>query len=190
MRSAAAPRATCACSRLGHAPESMRSVAVTSGLSLEGSPYDVSRQGCRRSSVPRKTRWAAGRRMARTAFPPASGSRRRGSVGGRPRYGGRAACPPVPSGLPSLATHGGARRPALYGGTSAQLALAPMRSILAGVPHVGDDPTLIGSERHPAFYTVGSRGVTACERWTMTPGRLAMASSPARGAPPSRSGCA
>jgi len=31
-------------------------VAVTSGLSLEGSPYDVSRQGCRRSSVPRKTR--------------------------------------------------------------------------------------------------------------------------------------
>ena len=153
-------------------------------------PYDVSRQGCRRSSVPRKTRWAAGRRMARTAFPPAPGSRHRGSVGGRPRYGGRAACPPVPSGSPSLATHGGARRPALYVGTSAQLVLAPMRSILAGVPHVGDDPTLIRSERHPAFYTVGSRGVTACERWTMTPGRLAMASSPARGAPPSRSGCA
>jgi hypothetical protein len=147
-------------------------VAVTSGLSLEGSSYDVSPQGCRRSSVPRKTRWAAGRRMARTAFPPAPGSRHRGSVGGRPRYGGRAACPPVPSGSPSLATHGGARRPALYVGTSAQLALAPMRSILAGVPHVGDDPTLIGSERHPAFYTQwASRGVTACERWTMTPGR-------------------
>ena len=134
-------------------------------------PYDVSRQGCRRSSVPRKTRWAAGRRMARTAFPPASGSRRRGSVGGRPRYGGRAACPPVPSGSPSLATHGGARRPALYVGTSAQLVLAPMRSILAGVPHVGDDPTLIGSERHPAFYTQrASCRMTACETaGTMTP---------------------
>ena len=35
-----------------------------------------------------------------------------------------------------------------------------------------------------------SRRMTACDGWTTTPGRLTMASSLARGAPPSRSGCA
>jgi hypothetical protein len=142
-------------------------VAVTSGLSLEGSPYDVSRQGCRRSSMPREIRWAAGRRKARTAFPPAPGSRHRGSVGGRPRYGGRAACPPGPSDSPSLGIHEGARRPALFGGTSAGLALAPSAPFVLTVPHLGDNPTPIGTERHPAFYTQwASRGVTvASQEW-------------------------
>jgi hypothetical protein len=41
----------------------------------------------------------------------------------------------------------------MYAGTSARLALAPLRSILAGVPQVGDDPTPMGNERHRAFYT-------------------------------------
>jgi hypothetical protein len=71
-------------------------------------------------------RRAAGRPpMARTGFRTASGSRHRGSVGGRPRYGDKAACPPAPSDSASLETPGGARRPGLYGGTSARLAVSP-----------------------------------------------------------------
>jgi hypothetical protein len=47
----------------------------------------------------RQTRRAASRpRKARTGFPAGPGSPGRGSVGGRPRYGRRAACPPAPSG--------------------------------------------------------------------------------------------
>jgi len=100
-------------------------------------------------------RRAAGRsRMARTGSPPAPGSQHRGSVGGHPRYGGRAACPPAPSDSPSLGTHEGDRRPALYGGTSARSALAPYAPFVLTVPHLGDNPTPIGSERHPAFYTL------------------------------------
>jgi hypothetical protein len=133
--------------------EAWARVALTNGASLEDWPCDVSRQGCRESSVPRKTRWAAGQpAMGRTGFPPAPGSRHRGSVGGHPRYGGRAACPPAPSDSPSLETHEGARRPALYAGTSARLAVAPYAPFLASVPHMGDNPTSIRSNRHPAFY--------------------------------------
>jgi hypothetical protein len=80
--------------------------------------------------VPRKTRWAAGRRKARKGSSPMPGSRHRGSVGGHPGCGGRAACPPVPSDSPSWETHEGARRPALYVGTSARLALAPCAPFL------------------------------------------------------------
>jgi hypothetical protein len=100
-------------------------------------PSHEGSQGYRRSSVPRKTSWAAGRRMARTGFPPTPGSRRRGSVDARPRYGGRAACPPGPSDSPSLETHGGARRPALSGGTSARLAAAPCTPFLRLPPRWG-----------------------------------------------------
>jgi hypothetical protein len=133
---------------------SMRSGGVTNGTSLEGWPCDVSRQGCRDFSVPRKTRWAAGQpAMGRTGFPPAPGSRHRGSVGDHPRYGGRAGDPPGPSDLPSLETHEGARRPALYGGISARLAVAPYAPFLASVPHMGDNLISIRSNRHPAFYT-------------------------------------
>ncbi len=148
------PRATCTWSTFGaHAIEACARVAVTNGTSLEGWPCDVSRQRCRRSSVPRKTRWVAGRRMARTGFPPAPGSRHRGSVGDHPRYGGRAVCPPAPSDSPSSGTHEGARRPALYGGTSARLAVAPYAPFLTSVPHMGGNPISIRSNRHPAFYT-------------------------------------
>ena len=46
-----------------------------------------------------QARCAASRpRMARTEFPAGPGSPGRGSVGGRPRCGSRAACPPGPSG--------------------------------------------------------------------------------------------
>ena len=76
-------------------------------------------------------------RMARTGFPLTPGSRRRGSVGGRPRYGGRAACPPAPSDSPSLATHEGARRPARCVGTSARLAAAPCTPFLRLPPDGG-----------------------------------------------------
>src|SRR5215207_3627379 len=91
--------------------------------------------------------------MARTGFPLTPGSRHRGSVGGHPRSGGRAADPPAPSDSPSLGTHEGARRPALSGDTSARLAVAPYAPFLASVPHVGDNPISIGSGHHPAFYT-------------------------------------
>ena len=148
------PRATRTWSTFGpHAIEACARVAAANGTSLEGWPCDVSRQGCRRSREPRKTRWVAGRRMARTGFPPAPGSRHRGSVGDHPRYGGRAVCPPAPSDSPSLETHEGARRPALYGGTSARLAVAPYAPFLASAPHMGDNPISIRSNRHPAFYT-------------------------------------
>jgi hypothetical protein len=98
------------------------------------------RQGCGRFGVPRETRQAAGRApMARTGFPATPGSRHRGSVDGRPRSGGRAASPPGPSDSPSLGTHEGARRPALSGGTSAGLAVAPYAPFSASVPQVGDN---------------------------------------------------
>jgi hypothetical protein len=153
----------------------------------------TSSPGMQTVPVPRETRRAAGRLwMARTGFPPTPGSRHRGSVGGRPRYGGRAASPPAPSDSPSLGTHGGARRPAPFGGTSARLALAPCAPFLPVVPHRGDNhPTPIGNECHPAFYTQrASRRMPVRTGWTMTPGRGSTASSPARGARPSRSGCA
>ena len=158
MRSAAAPTSDVRVFTFGPTRRKYAlGVAVTSGWSLEGSPYDLSRQGCRRSSVPRKTRWAAGRRMARTAFPPAPGSRHRGSVGARPRYGDTAACPPVPSGSPSLGTHGGARRPALYVGTSARLALAPCAPSARVSPMWGT--------------TLRSSGANAIQRSTHTVGQ-------------------
>ena len=131
-----------------------RSAAAASGRSSRGLALRRHRQGCRRPEVPRKTRRAAGRPpMARTESPLTPGSRHQGSVGDHPRYGGRAAYPPAPSDSPTLGTHEGARRPALYGDTSARLAAAPYAPFLANVPHVGDNPTPIGNERHPAFYT-------------------------------------
>jgi len=40
-----------------------------------------------------------------------------------------------------------------------------VRSFWPSVPQMGDDPTLIGNEHHPAFYTQrGPAGMTACER--------------------------
>jgi hypothetical protein len=81
------------------------------------------------SGVPRETR-----QTAQTGSPAAPGSRHRGSVGGHPRYGDRAADPPVPSDSPSLGTHGGARRPALCVSTSARSALAPCAPFWLGVP--------------------------------------------------------
>ena len=123
--------------------------------------------------MPREIMWAVGRlRMARTRFPPAPGSRHRGSVGARPRCGGRAACPPAPNDSPSLGTHEGARRPVLYGGTSARLAAAPCTPFLRPVPHMGDNPTPNGNECHPAFYTQrASHRMTVRNGWTMTSGR-------------------
>jgi hypothetical protein len=45
-----------------------------------------------------EARVASRLRMVRTGFPAGPGSLGRGSVGGRPRCGRRAACPPAPSG--------------------------------------------------------------------------------------------
>ena len=104
--------------------------------------------------VPRQTRRSAGRPpMARTGSPPTPGSRHRGSVGGHPRSGDRAACPPAPSDSPSLETQEAARRPGLSVGTWARSAVAPCAPFLVSVPHVGGNPTPIGGGRHPAFYT-------------------------------------
>jgi hypothetical protein len=167
------PRALCAWSTFGpHANRSKRSAAVTSGTRSKSGPT-TSSPGCRRPSVPRETKWTVGRlRMALTGFLPTPGSRHRGSVGGHPRYGGRAAYPPVPSDSPSLGTHEGARRPALYAGTSARLALAPCAPFLATVPHMGDDPTPIGNECHPAFYIQrASRRMPVRNGWSLTSGR-------------------
>jgi hypothetical protein len=103
----------------------------------------TSSPGRRPSRVPRKTRPAAGRPpMARTGFPLTPGSRHRGSVGDHPRYGDRAADPPAPSDSPSLGTHEGARRPALYGDTSARLAAAPYAPIFGECPPYGGQPYL------------------------------------------------
>jgi hypothetical protein len=105
------------------------------------------RQGLQASGVPRETWRAVGRpRMARTGLPAAPGSRRRGSVGGRPRYGGRAACPPAPSDSPSLGTHAAAQRPARCAGTWAGLSGATHAPVLAVVPGLGTTLCLSGSD--------------------------------------------
>ena len=146
-------------------PRRRRLAAAAPRREVERWPLRHHRQGCRRSSMPREIRRVAGRlRMARTGFPPTPGSRRRGSVDDRPRYGGRAACPPVPSDSPSLETHKEARRPALSGGTSARLAAAPCAPFLPTIPHMGDDPTPIGNECHPAFYTASQPPYDHAER--------------------------
>src|SRR4029453_18073406 len=59
------------------------------------------------------------------------------------------------------------------------LGVGTLRSILAGVPQVGDDPTPIRNERHRAFYTPRAyRPVIARERLDHDPGRRALASPP------------
>jgi hypothetical protein len=81
------------------------------------------------------------------------GSRRRGSVGGRPRCERRASCPPAPNDSPSLVTHGEARRPARCAGIWTRLAGATSSPVLAAIPRWGDDPTPVGVGCHRAFYT-------------------------------------
>jgi hypothetical protein len=125
---------------------------------------DESSPGCRRSRVPRETRRAAGRPpMARTGFPPTPGSRHRGSVGGHPRSGGRAASAPAPSDSPSLGTHEAALRPGLCVGTWARPAVAPCAPFLASIPHVGDNlrPSEVNAIQR-STQSEPSRGLTAC----------------------------
>ena len=150
------------------------------------------RQGCGRFGVPRETRQAAGRApMARTGFPATPGSRHRGSVGDRPRSGGRAASPPGPSDSPSLGTHEGARRPALSGGTSAGLAVAPYAPFSASVPQVGDNLRPWGANAiQRSTHSRPAAGLTACQPADHDASCRTPASSRVRGGPPSRSGCA
>ena len=146
-------------------PRRRRRAAVAPRCDVERWPLRRHRQGCRRSSTPREIRRVAGRlRMARTGFPPTPGSRRRGSVGARPKYGGRAACPPVPSDSPSLETHKEARRPGLSGGTSARLAVAPCAPFLPTIPHMGDNLRPSETNAIQRSTQQASRRVTACER--------------------------
>jgi hypothetical protein len=122
--------------------------------------------------------------MGRTGLPAAPGSRHRGSVGDHPRYADRAGDPPGPSDSPSWETHEGARRPARYGGTSAQRAATPYAPFLVSVPHVGDNPIAIGSNRHPPFYTASQPPSDDMgDDWRRTPDAVARPRS-ARRAPP------
>jgi hypothetical protein len=152
-RSAAAPASGAGLVQVG--PHAIEACARWRSPTVRRSKVALRHQspGVQTFQCARKTRWVVGRRMVRTGFPPAPGSRHRGSVGDHPRSGGRAVGLPAPSDSPSLATHEGARRPALYGDTSARLAVAPYAPFLASVPHLGDKPISIWSNRHPAFYT-------------------------------------
>jgi hypothetical protein len=134
--------------------------------------------GCRRS-------YASGDQVV--GWPAVDGSdrvstnartRHRGSVGARPRYGGRPVCLPGPSDSPSLETHEGARRPAPSVGTSARLAAAPCTPFLRLPPRWRT--TLRPTETNAIQRSTqrASRQMTACERldndaWSMSDGVLA-----------------
>jgi hypothetical protein len=153
------------------------------------------RQGLQASGVPRETWRAVGRpRMARTGLPAAPGSRRRGSVGGRPRYGGRAACPPAPSDSPSLGTHAAAQRPARCAGTWAGLSGATPSPVLAVVPGLGTTLCLSGSDAierstqagHLAMHPGAAWGPQPVPSWTLASLSLLaleLRSPPTAGAP-------
>ena len=103
-------RATVNRPRRSAAVSSVSRVVRRPGLSLAGRRSAASEATSSREDPERppshgqqwcrvQARCAASRpRMARTEFPAGPGSPGRGSVGGRPRCGSRAACPPGPSG--------------------------------------------------------------------------------------------